>query len=246
MDRSLFIAMTGAKQTLLAQTSNANNLANAQTTGFKADLNQMRSQPVFGPGFPSRVYAQSERPAIDFNPGPLQTTGNDLDIAIEGEGFFAVENVNGEQAYTRAGDLRLTAEGQLQTSDGLPVIGNNGPVTIPPASKMTFHPDGSISIVPLGNNPNAQAIVDQLKLVNPEPAQLYKGADGLLYLRDGGEAEADLNVRIAQGMLEGANVNPIQGMVEMIELARNFELQTKVMQTADDDAAAASQILRMA
>ncbi|MDT8405736.1 MAG: flagellar basal-body rod protein FlgF [Methylococcales bacterium] len=246
MDRSLFIAMSGAKQTLLAQSANANNLANAQTTGFKADLNQMRSQSVFGPGYPSRVYAQSERPAINLNPGPLQTTGNDLDIAIAGSGFLAVQTPDGNEAYTRSGDLRLTAEGQLQTRTGLPVIGNNGPIAIPPSSKITFHSDGTISIVPLGNNPNAQAIVDRLKLVNPPPADLYKREDGLLHLRDGGEADPDITVKVNQGLLEGANVNPIQGMVDMIELARNFELQTKVMQSTDENAAAAAELLRMA
>lgn len=246
MDRSLYIAMNGAKQTLLAQTANANNLANTQTTGFKSDLEQFRSMPVFGPGYPSRVYAMTERPGIDLEPGPIQTTGRDLDVAVNGEGWIAVQGQNGREAYTRAGDLRVTPEGLLQTGTGLPVLGNAGPIAIPPADKLTIGLDGTISIVPLGDNAANLAVVDRIKLVNPPQENLEKQSDGLLYLKDGADAEADADVVLTQGALEGSNVNAIRAMVEMIELARNFELQTKVMSQTEENAGVSAKLMQMA
>ena len=246
MDRSLYIAMNGAKQTLLAQTANANNLANTQTTGFKSDLEQFRSMPVFGPGYPSRVYAMTERPGIDFAPGPIQTTGRDLDVAIKGSGWIAVQGQNGQESYTRAGDLRLTPEGLLQTGTGLSVLGNGGPIAIPPADKLTIGLDGTISIIPLGDNATTLAVLDRIKLVNPPPENLEKQSDGLLYLKGGGAAEPDADVVLTQGALEGSNVNAISAMVEMIELARNFELQTKVMSQTDENAGMSARLMQMA
>lgn len=246
MDRSLYIAMNGAKQTLLAQTSNANNLANTQTTGFKADLEQARAMPVFGPGFPSRVYAMTERPGTDMSFGGLQTTGNELDVAIKGEGWFAVEGPDGKEAYTRAGDLKITPEGSLQNSSGLKVMGNGGPITIPPSSKVEIGNDGTISIIPLGANATELVIVDRIKMVNPDNDSLEKKNDGLMHLKQGGNLVADANVSLVQGALEGSNVNAISAMVDMIELARNFELQTKVMKNADDNAGVSASLMRMA
>ncbi len=246
MDRSLYIAMNGAKQTLLAQTSNANNLANTQTIGFKADLEQARAMPVFGPGFPSRVYAMTERPGTDLSAGGLQTTGGELDLAIKGEGWFAVQSPDGKEAYTRAGDLNLTPQGALLNSAGLKVLGNGGPITIPPASKVDIGNDGTISIVPLGSNATELVVVDRIKLVNPGLEELEKNKDGLMHLKQGGALAADANVSVIQGALEGSNVNAISAMVDMIELARNFELQTKVMKNADDNAGVSASLMRMA
>jgi flagellar basal-body rod protein FlgF len=247
MDRSLYIAMSGAKQTLLAQTANANNLANAQTTGFKSDLEQFRSQPVFGAGYPTRVYAMTERPGTDLSPGAMQTTGRDLDVAINGEGFIAVQGADGKEAYTRAGDLRVTPEGLLQTGAGLQVLGQGGPIAIPPSEKLTIGGDGTISIIPLGTG-NATTLieVERIKLVNPALANLEKLNDGLLHTKDGKPVAADANVKLAAGVLEGSNVNPINAMVDMIELARNFELQTKVMKNVDENAGASARLMQMA
>jgi flagellar basal-body rod protein FlgF len=247
MDRSLYIAMSGAKQTLLAQTANANNLANTQTTGFKSDLEQFRSQPVFGAGYPTRVYAMTERPGTDLSPGAMQTTGRDLDVAINGEGFIAVQGADGKEAYTRAGDLRVTPEGLLQTGAGLQVLGQGGPIAIPPSEKLTIGGDGTISIIPLGTG-NATTLieVERIKLVNPALANLEKLNDGLLHTKDGKPVAADANVKLAAGVLEGSNVNPINAMVDMIELARNFELQTKVMKNVDENAGASARLMQMA
>lgn len=247
MDRSLYIAMSGAKQTLLAQSANANNLANSQTLGFKSDLEQFRSMPVFGPGYPTRVYAMTERPGIDLSSGPKQITGRDLDVAINGEGWLAVQGQDGKEAYTRAGDLRLTPEGLLQSGTGLPVLGNDGPVAVPPASKVSIMPDGTINIIPLGEtNASNQVIVNRIKLVKPPLENLEKQIDGLLYLKNGGVAEADANVTLEQGALEGSNVNAVSAMVEMMELARNFELQTKVMKQTDENSGVSAKLMQMA
>ena len=246
MDRSLYIAMSGAKQTLLAQTANANNLANSQTTGFKADLEQFRSMPVFGPGFPSRVYAMSERPGSDMSAGGIQTTGRELDIAINGEGWMAVAGKDGKEAYTRAGDLRISPEGFLQTGSGLQVLGEGGPISIPPAEKIEIGQDGTISILPLGEKASTLAVLDRIKLVKPEKGTLEKQSDGLMYGKEPGDIPADADVRVISGVLEGSNVNTIEAMVEMIELARNFELQTKVMKSADENSGISAKLMQMA
>lgn len=246
MDRSLYIAMSGAKQTLLAQSTNANNLANTQTTGFKADLEQFRSMPVFGAGYPTRVYAMTERPGVDMAHGAMQTTGRDFDVAIDGDGFIAVQGADGKEAYTRAGDLRVTPEGLLQTGDGLQVLGDGGPITIPPSEQVTIGADGTISTIPLGSG-NATAIVvaDRIKLVNPALANLEKQNDGLLHTKDGQPAATDASVKLVSGALEGSNVNAINAMVDMIELAKNFELQTKVMKNVDQNSAASAKLMQM-
>ncbi len=246
MDRSLYIAMSGAKQTLLAQTTNANNLANTQTTGFKSDLEQFRSMPVFGAGYPTRVYAMTERPGVDLTHGAMQTTGRDLDVAIDGDGFIAVQGPDGKEAYTRAGNLLVTPEGLLQTGDGLQVMGQGGPISIPPSEKLTIGADGTISSIPLGTgNATALIVVDRIKLVNPALDNLEKQNDSLLHSKDGQPLAADANVKVVSGALEGSNVNAIDAMVDMIELARNFELQTKVMKNADQNSGASAKLMQM-
>lgn len=246
MDRNLYIAMSGAKQTLLAQTANANNLANTQTAGFKSDFEQFRAMPVFGPGYPSRVYAMTERPGSDFSSGPIQVTERELDVAISGEGWIAVQGKDGAEAYTRAGDLRITAQGQLQTGSGLQLLGNDGPIAIPPARKVEIGRDGTISIIPLGENSTTLAVIDRIKLVNAPDDTFIKRNDGLMYTQQGEALQADGNVNLVQGALEGSNVNAISAMVEMIELARQFELQTKVMKNSDDNAGVTAKLMQMA
>lgn len=246
MDRSLYIAMSGAKQTLLAQTANANNLANTQTTGFKSDLEQFRSRPVYGAGFPTRVYAMNDKPGVDFSTGAMQTTGGDLDVAINGEGYLAVQGADGKEAYTRAGDLHITPEGFLQTGAGLPVLGQDGPITIQPAEKVTIGSDGTISIIPLGSgNATTQVEVGRIKLVKSTSEDLEKSTDGLLRAKNGQPVAVNADVRLAQGVLEGSNVNAISAMVDMIELARNFEMQTKVMKSVDENSAAGAKLMQM-
>jgi flagellar basal-body rod protein FlgF len=248
MDRSLYIAMSGAKQTLQAQNSNANNLANMQTTGFKSDLDWFRSRPVTGAGYPTRVYAMIEKPAADFMPGALQTTGRDLDVAINGEGWIAVQggDYDSKEAYTRAGDLRITPEGLLKNGAGLQVLGQNGPITIPPAEKVTIGSDGTISIIPMGSgNATTTVQLDRIKLVKPDIKDIEKQGDGLIHTKNGQPLPVDANVSLNSGVLEGSNVKGFEAMTEMIELAKNFELQTKVMKSVDENSAVSAKLMQI-
>lgn len=246
MDRMLYMAMNGAQQNMLAQTVNTNNLANVSTTGFRADLEQFRSMPMFGPGHASRVYAMAEKPSADFTPGPINTTGRDLDIAVQGKGWIAVQANDGTEAYTRAGNLQISPNGLLTNHQGLPVIGDGGPITVPPAAKIHFSQDGSLAVVPIGDEAGTPQIVARVKLVNPENEQLVKGTDGLMRLRDGGEAEADANIKLVTGSLEGSNVNVADALAKMIDLSRQFEMQVKMMKTAERNADQTMQLMRLA
>lgn len=245
MDHMLYVAMSGAKETLIAQTSNSHNLANVNTAGFRQDLAQFRSMPVFGPGQPSRVYALTERPGVDFSPGTMQTTGRDLDLTVKGKGFIAVQAPDGSEAYTRAGDLRVSSSGLLLTGAGHPVLGNGGPVAIPPAEKLEVGDDGTISIRPLGQDAKSLAELDRIKLVNPPHDALEKGLDGLLHLREGGVAPPDASVSLVAGALEGSNVNAVAALVNMITLARQFEMQVRMMNLAEENDASTAQMLRL-
>lgn len=236
--------MSGAKETLRAQAANNHNLANASTTGFRADLSAFQSREVVGTGYASRVYATNATTGWDSSVGAQIATGRDLDVAIKGSGFFAVQGLDGREAYTRAGDLHLDPNGQLLTSSGLPVLSDGGPVSVPPNSSLAIAPDGTISIVPLGQGPQTTASVGRLKLVNPPQEQLDRGSDGLFRLRDGTDAPADASVQVLSGVLESSNVNTADAMVTMIELARKFDLQVKAMHSAEENGAAASQLLR--
>lgn len=244
MDRMLYVAMSGARETLIAQGNASNNLANANTTGFLADLNQFRSMPVFGPGHPTRVYALDERPATNFDHGTIARTGRDLDVAVKGGGWIAVQSRDGSEAYTRRGDLQIDANGVLTTGDGLPVMGNSGPVALPPFDAINIGADGTISIRPQGAPPSELAVIDRIKLVAPQFDQMTKGEDGLMRLKDGTEAEAAFEQRLVSGALESSNVNIVNEMVDMIELSRRFEMQIKLMKTAEEVAAAGASIVK--
>ena len=245
MDRMLYVAMSGAKQVELAQAANTHNLANVSTSGFRADLAAFRAMPVFGPGYPSRVYAMAERPGVDLSPGVVSATGNDLDIAVRGKGWIAVRAPDGSEAYTRRGDLRISANGALETGDGLAVLGNGGPIAIPPSEKMDIAADGTISIRPLGQAATALAVVDRIKLVKPNEEDLLKGQDGLMRLKDEGTTPPDATVQLAIGSIEASNVNPVDALVNMITLARQFETQIKLMHSASENDAASAQIMRL-
>lgn len=245
MDKMLYVAMNGAAQTMLAQAANSHNLANVSTTGFRADLTAFQSQQLSGVGLPSRVYATAQGQSVDFTPGGLMSTGRDLDVAVIGSGWLAVQAADGTEAYTRAGDLRINSNGLLETATGRSVLGNGGPIAIPPAEKLEIGADGTISVRPLGQSAATLAVVDRIKLVNPPPENLHKGEDGLMRLKDGINAEPDAKVRIATGSLEASNVSAVEAMVNMITLARQFEMQVKLMNTAQSNDAAAAQIMRL-
>jgi flagellar basal-body rod protein FlgF len=244
MDKSLYVAMTGAKEILQAQGVNNYNLANANTTGFKADLSAFQSQAVAGTGYASRVYATDSSTGWDSSEGSIATTGRSLDVAVQGQGFIAVQGPNGQEAYTRNGDLHVTPDGVLVTSTDQPVLGDNGPITLPPSSSVKIADDGTVSVVPLGATPGTVASVGRIKLVNPAAASLVRESSGLFQLAAGGTAPADASVKVASGALESSNVDLASAMVNMIDLARSFDLQVKAMHAADTNAQASSQLLQ--
>ena len=245
MDRMLYVAMTGAAETLRAQTVNNHNLANVSTTGFRADLAAFQSRAVDGTGFASRVYATNGTVGWDKTSGALLSTGRDLDIAVNGQGWIAVQGPDGKEAYTRAGNLQVDATGNLLTATGEPVLGDGGPINIPPYSSIFFARDGSISIVAQGQGPDTTSTVGRVKLVNPPVGDIARGDDGLFRMKDGSDAPPDANVRIDAGVLESSNVNTAEAMVNMIELARQFEMQVKAIRTAEENGGAAAQLLRI-
>ncbi|MCP5328005.1 MAG: flagellar basal-body rod protein FlgF [Steroidobacteraceae bacterium] len=245
MDKAIYVAMTGAKEVLRAQTANNHNLANVTTTGFRADLTAFMSRAVEGPGHASRAYATSSTVGWNDDIGAIVSTGRDLDVAVNGDGWLAVQGPDGREAYTRAGNLQVDVNGQLLTATGLPVLGDGGPIAVPPNTSLSIGADGSISIVPVGQGPETISTVARIKLVNPERQTLERGSDGLFHQSDGAEAAADAGVRLVTGALESSNVNAAGAMVNMIELSRQFEMQLKAIRTAEDDARAAATLLRL-
>lgn len=245
MDEMIYLAMTGAKQTEYAQAINSNNLANISTTGFRTDLHSFSSVVIEGPGVESRINAVVESYGTDFSQGAVVSTGRDLDIAIQGSGFLAVQAADGSEAYTRAGNLRIGSGGLLETGSGRLVLGNAGPVAIPPNSSLLIGTDGTISVQPIGQGPETLATVDRIKLVDPDTRLLAKGSDGLFRLPDDEIASANASVRLTSGVLEQSNVNVAKTLVNMIELSRQYEMQINVIKTAKENADAAAQLMRI-
>jgi len=245
MDRLIYTAMTGARQAFLQQAGVAHNLSNASTVGYRAMEHRFRSVPVQGEGAPTRAFVVDASVADVFEQGPMMATGRPLDVAVRGDGWIAVQTANGQEAYTRAGNLQVNANGQLQTAGGLTVLSEGGPIAVPPDNSITISPDGTVSVVPLFGTPNNVNDVGRIKLVNPVSETLVRGDDGLFRTRGGQPAESDENVRLAPETLESSNVNPVDAMVSLISLSRQFEMQIKMLQSADSNAAKASQILSM-
>lgn len=245
MDKMLYIAMSGAKQNMHALSVNANNLANAKTTGFKADLAQARTMQAFGDGLPTRVFSMTERASQNFDGGSMVTTARDLDVAIQGDGWLAVQAADGGEAYTRSGQLKMTDEGALQTAGGDLLLGEAGPIFLPlPVASINIANDGTIMVRPEGAPANALEEVGRIKMVNPDVRLVEKGTDGLFRRKDGTVEQADITVQLRSGMLESSNVNPVNEMTDMIALQRQFEMQMKLMKTAEEIDSASSSLLR--
>jgi flagellar basal-body rod protein FlgF len=243
MDRGLYVAMTGAKQIMQAQAVNNHNIANLSTVGFRADTVSFGSEPIYGPGYATRVNAVAGDAGTDYSMGVMQSTSRNLDIAVNGKGFIAVRGNDGKEAYTRAGDLRVSPTGAVTTASGLPVLTGSGPLVIPPSTQVTIGGDGTVSVVPQGSAPFAVTQVDRIKLVNPKTTDLQKGDDGLLRLKSGGTAKADDTVSVTSGMLESSNVNAAQSLISMIELQRLYEFQIKGINSANQNEQSAERLI---
>jgi len=244
MDKLVYVAMTGARETMRAQAIVSHNVANISTPGFRAVKHTLQSAPVPGQGFESRINAVAGPNGWNMNSGSMINTGQELDVAIQGEGWFAVQTADGDEAYTRAGSLRINESRMLETASGHLVLGNGGPISLPPYQSIDIGRDGQISVVPQGQKADTIAEVDRLKLVNPPADQLVGGSDGLFRLADG-DALADPTVRVSNGQLEDSNVNPSAALVEMIELSRQYEMQIRAMRTAEENDEASARLMRM-
>lgn len=224
-----------------SQVINANNLANASTPGFRADLIAMTQVQSSGD---SRTYTRLEPAGVDIRPGRIETTNGDLDIAINGDGWLVIQTPEGDEGVTRRGDLRVDPFGLLTNGAGEPVMGQNGPVALPPYSSVEITNDGAISIVPQGQD--TSTVVDRLRLVQVDGSQLRKGTDGVIRVLEGGLMVNDPSIRVIPGALESSNVNPVESMIKMIEMSRGFESQTKLMRMASDNDKAASSLMKIA
>ena len=245
MDRLIYTAMTGAKHILEKQATTSHNLANATTTGFRAQLDTFRAVPVQGAALPTRAFVVDSTVGSDFASGAIQHTGRDLDVAVQGKGWIAVQLADGSEAYTRNGSLKLSENGLLQTQRGEQVMGDAGPIAIPPDVTIAVGKDGTVSSIATGFKPGASTVVGRIKLVNPPEEELVRGDDGLFRLKTGDEADADSNVTLIGGSLEGSNVNVVEAMVDMISLARQFEMQMNMLKNAESNDAKASQLLSL-
>jgi flagellar basal-body rod protein FlgF len=245
MDRLIYTAASGAKHILEQQATASNNMANLNTTGFRAQLDTFRAVPVQGEGLPTRAFVVSNTAGADFSSGPLQMTGRDLDVAIKGPGWIAVQTADGSEAYTRNGALQMSANGVLSTTGGATIAGENGAITVPPYVTVTVGVDGTISTVSDAERPASPVVLGRIKLVSPVEKDMVRGDDGLFRMRDGNPAQVDTNVRVVGGALEGSNVNAVDAMVSMIGLARSFDTQMSLMKNAENNAAKASQILAL-
>jgi flagellar basal-body rod protein FlgF len=247
MDKLVYVALSGARSALERQAVTANNLAHLDAQGFRAETSSFRSAALAarsGAANP-RVYAYESTSGADFSQGPLTRTGRELDVAVEGPGWLVVRGPDGKEAYTRAGSLTVGPSGVLTTPEGRPVLSTAGPITVVPDRPIVIGDDGTISEVPDPANPAEVRTVGRLKLVDPPAKELVRGGDGLFRLRDGRSAPTSEKVRVAAGAVEGSNVNSAEAMVEMINVARQFELQMKMIQTAEANSRSASQLLSL-
>jgi flagellar basal-body rod protein FlgF len=245
VDKLIYVAMTGAAHIDRAQTLHSNNLANVGTNGFRADLAQARSVQVYGQGYSGRVYALTEQPGSDFSQGPLIQTGRDLDTAITGEGFFAVQGSDGKEAYSRSGDFLVDPTGALRDGAGRQVLGEGGPISVPAYDALYIGSDGTVSVQPEGQGPESLVQLDRIKLVKPDHGTLTKGVDGLLHSKTSAPLASSPDVSLQSGMLEGSNVNAVNEMTSILELARQFDLEVKLMKSAEQNDEAASQLLQV-
>lgn len=240
----LYVAMSGARQVLLKQASNNHNLANLNTIGFKADIDNFKALPAYGPGHPGRVYSESQRMGVNQSSGELISTGVALDVAVDGSGFIAVQDVDGQEAYTRNGSLQITEQGLLVTASGAPVLGEAGPISMSAYDGIVIGKDGTITIQPIGQGAGELAVIDRIKLVNPDPQQLKRNDRGL-FTTPNDDEPPNAEVTLATESLETSNVNSIDALVTMIELSRQFETQVKMMSTAKDNDVAAAKLLTL-
>ncbi|WP_029592503.1 flagellar basal body rod protein FlgF [Franconibacter pulveris] len=248
MDHAIYTAMGAASQTLNQQAVTASNLANASTPGFRAQLNALRAVPVEGLSLNTRTLVTASTPGANMSQGEFNYTSRPLDVAVQQDGWLAVQAADGSEAYTRNGNIQVGPTGQL-TIQGNPVMGEGGPIAVPEGSQITIAADGTISALNPGDPANTVAPVGRLKLVKAEAGDVVRGDDGLFRVSPQAQAQrgtalqADATVRVMPGVLEGSNVKPVEAMTDMIANARRFEMQMKVISSVNDNEQRANQLL---
>ncbi|MGZ8282058.1 MAG: flagellar basal body rod protein FlgF [Allosphingosinicella sp.] len=245
MDRLVHTTLSALRGAMNRQTTTANNLANANTVGFRREISSAQALWIRGQTFDARAQSSQAVIAADMTAGTLTATGRDLDVAMQGDALLAVQAENGDEAYTRRGDLQVSSTGVLTTGDGRIVLGDQGPVTIPPADSIRIDDDGKIWIVPAGGDPNVPQEVDRLKLASPAGSQILKGLDGLFRVTGGGALPSDPEARLTPGSLEGSNVEATQWLMDMIEASRSWETQLRMISTAREIDTSAADLMRL-
>ena len=244
MDRLVYTALTGLRSQMAAQSTIANNIANASTTGYRADRVSFDRLVLTG-GLETRQLAAEEVDDFDRRAGTIVQTARPLDVAVTSDSWIAVQATDGSEAYTRRGDLSVAASGVLETGDGFPVMGSGGPITVPPYQSIAIAEDGTVSIVPAGGDPTQPQVIDKIKLASPEGSQTAKGLDNLLHVKGGGVLPEDLDGKLASGALEQSNVNLTQALVDMIENQRSYEVQAGLLKEAKNMDESAASLMRM-
>ncbi|MEW7311434.1 flagellar basal body rod protein FlgF [Buttiauxella gaviniae] len=250
MDHAIYTAMGAASQTLNQQAVTASNLANASTPGFRAQLTALRAVPVEGLSLPTRTLVTASTPGADMSQGQLDYTQRPLDVALQQDGWLAVQSADGTEAYTRNGNMQVSPAGQL-TIAGQPVMGEGGPIAVPQGSQLTIAADGTISALNPGDSPNTVAPIGRLKLVKASGQEVVRGDDGFFRLSAAAQAtrgatlQADATIKVMPGVLEGSNVKPVEAMADMISNARRFEMQMKIISSVDENEQRANQLLSM-
>ena len=245
MDRLIHTSLSALRGAMARQAATANNLANVGTTGFRGELAAVRPLWLQGETHGARAPSSEEVLGADMRAGAVTETGRPLDIAIDGDAMLAVQAGNGDEAYTRRGDLAVAESGLLTNGEGLPVLGEGGPITLPPADSVKIDREGAIWIVPQGGDPNQPQQVDRLKLASPTGSDVAKGLDGLFRVKGGGALPADPQARVIAGSLEGSNVEATQALVDMIEASRAWDTQLKMITTARELDGAAAELMRL-
>ena len=245
MDRLIYTSLTAMRGSMARQTAIANNLANAQTPGFRADMAEAQSLWLKGEGFDTRAVASEEVLGADMKAGTITQTGRDLDVAVQGDALLVVQAKNGEEAYTRRGDLQLSPSGLLTTGDGSPVQGAQGPITIPSADSISIDAEGRIWVVPNGGDPQNPQEVDRLRMATPAGSDVVKGIDGLFRVKGGGILPDDPEARLVTRSIEGSNVAATTALVEMIEASRSWDTQLKMITDARDMDSATANLMQL-
>ena len=245
MDKLVYTALSGLRSQMSAQSTIANNIANASTTGYRAERVNFDRLILTGTGFESRELASEEVNDFDRRAGTMVQTGRPLDVAVTGDSWMAVQAKDGTEAYTRRGDLNVAPSGVLETGDGFPVMGSGGPITVPPYQSIAIAGDGTVTIVPPGGDASQPQVIDKIKLASTDGTQTSKGLDNLLHVKGGGVLPEDMDATVQGGALEQSNVNLTQSLVDMIENQRSYEVQANLLKEAKTMDESSASLMRM-